>query len=188
MGPDQLRGVLEAAALPATTVVLPHSSRSVAVTTVLRREARWVGDVPESFRAVPNKPPLIYQGRPMWAEFILLRLLERAGWSGVWVKNWGGRAFWRDVAAPVSLPPAVGELFGLIERHTGNARGGCWDIFAWHGDDVVFVESKQRAKDALRRSQELWLECAIEQGIPLSSFFVAEWTIESTSRPEPRGG
>jgi hypothetical protein len=26
-----------------------------------------------------------------------LRLLEQAGWRGVWVKNWGGREFWTDI-------------------------------------------------------------------------------------------
>src|SRR5215213_9728061 len=62
-----------------------------------------MGEVPQSFRVVPNKPALVFQDRFLYPEFILLRLLEQAGWSGVWVKNWHGRAFWADTNTPVSL-------------------------------------------------------------------------------------
>jgi len=59
---------------------------AVAVPTFLRRETRWTGPVPKSFASVHGKPPLQFEGEPVWAEFIVLRLLARAGWQGVWVK------------------------------------------------------------------------------------------------------
>src|SRR5215208_6302346 len=119
---DNLTEVLQAEERPPTMVVLPNSSRSVAVPTVLRRETRWTGDVPQSFRVVPNKPALVFRDRFLYPEFILLRLLEQDGWTGVWVKNWQGREFWTDISTPVDLPPAQAQLFETIEQSTGNFR------------------------------------------------------------------
>jgi hypothetical protein len=174
----QLSNVLEAEELPPTTVMLPNTSRSVAVATVLRHETRWTGEVPQSFRIVPNKPALAYRDRPLYPEFILLRLLEQASWSGVWVKNWHGREFWTDISTPVALPPAQAQLFETIEHSTGNDRGGCWDIFAWRDSDNLFVESKQRSNDSIRSAQAVWLEQTLENGVSLSCFLIAEYVID----------
>src|SRR5690606_29727269 len=84
-----LRRILHAEDRPPTEVVLPDCGRTVAVPAVLRRETRWSGDLPANFRAVPGKPAVAFGGRPLYPEFVILRLLEDAGWSGVWVNNWG---------------------------------------------------------------------------------------------------
>jgi hypothetical protein len=175
----RLHVILQAEERPPTTVLLPSSARSVAVPTVLRRETRWAGEVPSSFRVVPNKPALVFGDRFLYPEFILLRLLEQAGWSGVWVKNWHGRAFWTDINTPVEMPPAQARLFVTIEKSTGNQRGGCWDIIAWRGGETLFIESKQRSNDRVRSAQASWLEHALENGVPLSSFLIAEYVIDS---------
>jgi len=111
----------------------------------------------------------------MWAEFILLRLFERDGWAGSWVKNWGGRAFWRNPLEPTELPPAAKSLFRRIEARTAGRGGGCWDIFAWRDEDVLFIESKQGGRDRLRLTQRVWLESALDESIPPSSFAIVEW-------------
>jgi hypothetical protein len=72
---EYLRKVLEAEERPPTMVLLPNSSRTVAVPTILRRETRWTGDVPASFRAVPNNPALAFRDHFLYPELILLRLL-----------------------------------------------------------------------------------------------------------------
>jgi hypothetical protein len=117
----------------------------------------------------------------LYPEFVLLRLLEQAGWSGVRVKNWRRRAFWTDISTPVAPPPAQAHLFETIEHSTGNYRGGCWDIFAWRGSETLFIESKQRANESIRPAQASWLEHALENAVPLSSFLIAEYVI--TPRP-----
>ncbi len=183
----RLGDVLDANVRPDTPVVLPTSSRTVAIQTLLRHESPWVGDVPEAFRAVPGKPPLDFDGRPHYAEFVLLRLLERAGWSGVWVKNWGSRAFWRDIGVSVALPPREETLFRKIASCIGGSGAGCWDIIAWLEEDVLFVESKQLGKDALRPNQARWLECALHRQVPLSSFLIVEWTRNPNPRTEAAG-
>lgn len=175
MKADYLARLLDAAELAATPVVLPKANRTVDVSTLRRQEQRWAGPMPEWFQAVPNKRLLQFGGQPMWAEFILLRLLETDGWTGVWVKNWGGRAFWRNPLEAVELPPPAMSLFNRIETRTAGHGGGCWDIFAWRDDATLFIESKQRGRDAISLTQRTWLECALDESIPLSSFAIVEW-------------
>jgi hypothetical protein len=175
---------LNAEEAPPTIATLPRSGHIVEVPTFRRHESRWKGPTPASFAAVPNKPPLNFEGLPTWAEFVLVRLLERSGWEAVWVKNWAGRAFWRDVESPVELPQIQAALFQQIETLTA-ARAGCWDIFAWRAEDVLFIESKQRRRDRLRPSQQVWLEAALESGVPLSAFAAVEWDADHF---DPRAG
>jgi hypothetical protein len=157
---------------------------AVAVPTFLRRETRWTGPVPKSFASVHGKPPLQFEGEPVWAEFIVLRLLARAGWQRVWVKNWKGQAFWRDVMDPVELPADQAALFARIAQNSRDMRletrkaamgrwgGGCWDVFAWRGEEVLFVESKQHKQDCVRETQRIWLDSARAEGV--SGFAIIE--------------
>lgn len=183
---EQLSQVLEAEDRLPTPVQLPASGKWADVATVLRSEAEWLGDVPANYGTVPNKPKLAFQGQVLYPEFILLRLLEQAGWTGTWVKNWRGRAFWRNIDEEVVVPPSQEQLFKSIERSTDNARGGCWDIFAWREDATLFVESKARGNDSIRDSQALWLERGLEYGLPLPSFLIVEYVRPDKPRPSRR--
>ena len=169
--------IFDAEEAPITMAVLPRSGCAVEVQTLRRHEIRWGAPTPESFTSVPNKAPLNFDGFPAWAEIVVVRLLERSGWGAAWVKNWGGRAFWRDVNDPVELPQTPSALFQKVEMMTG-VRGGCWDVFAWRGDDVMFIKSKQRRRDRLRPTQRIWLETAMGCGVPLSAFAIVEWDAE----------
>jgi hypothetical protein len=167
------------------SALAPTQIGAIAVPTFLRRETRWTGPVPASFASVPDKPPLEFEGEPIWAEFLVLRLLTRAGWEGVWVNSWK-RAIWRDVMDPVELPADQGALFARIAQRshamlaeTGKAAKGrwsgrgCWDIFAWRGAEVLFIESKQHERDCMRESQRIWLDSACAEGV--SGFAIVEW-------------
>jgi hypothetical protein len=173
--PNYLAQALHASPSKATMAPVPGTVSDAEIVTLQRLETRWSGATPESFTLVPNKPALNFGGAPTWAEFIVLRLLERAGWQGVWVKNWGGRAFWTDIGLAAELPSAAVAKFKEIESGT-NSKGGCWDVFAWRGDEFLFIESKQRRRDRLRPSQLAWLGSALRTGMPLSSFAIVEWS------------
>lgn len=43
---------------------------------------------------------------------------------------------------------------------------------------TLFIESKQRSSDRIRPAQASWLEHALENGVPLSSFLIAEYVID----------
>jgi hypothetical protein len=176
-----LATMLNAEEVPPTITVLPRSGCAVEVQTLRRREVGWGAPTPASFASVPNKAALNFEGHPAWAEIVLVRLLERGGWGAAWVKNWGGLAFWRDVNDPIELPQMPSALLQKVETMTG-VRGGCWDVFAWRGDDVLFIESKQHRRDRLRPTQKIWLETAIGCDVPLSAFAVVEWDAET---PKP---
>jgi hypothetical protein len=175
---EYFNALLRATELPCTPVELPKAKRLVRVRTMLRREQQWAGPVPTSFSSVPNKPVLELDGQPIWAEFILLRLLEGDGWNGAWVKNWGGRAFWRNPVEVTELSPSASALLHRIEANRSYHHGGCWDIFAWRGDEFIFIESKQRGRDRLRPTQRAWIEASLDEGVPLSSFVIVEWLVQ----------
>ena len=169
-----LAATLDAEEVAPTLVDLPISGRALAVRTLRRREQRWNGPTPPSFASVPKKAPLDFEALPTWAEIIVVKLLERSGWEAVWVKNWNGRAFWKEVNTPVLLPEMAAALFKKIELTTG-LKGGCWDIYGWRGEGVLFVELKQRKRDRISLNQRKWIEAALSIGVPLSAFVVAEW-------------
>jgi hypothetical protein len=173
--PTEFARLLEAEESAPTFAALPSDGRSVEVLTLRRRESRWTGQTPPSFKLVPNKPALDFEGQPSWAEIIVVRLLERGGWQAAWAKNWAGRAFWRDVGQIVELAPLPAALYHEIAARTASS-GGCWDVIAWRGDNVLFIESKQRKRDRLRPTQTMWLESALACGVPLSAFAVVEWS------------
>lgn len=170
--------ILDADPLPPIAVLLP-SRHEVVVQRLLRRETR-TGDLiarqPSCW--APNKPSLIYDGTSTWAEFILVRRLEAAGWDARWIKNWtGGREFCTDVGSARPLPGPAAETIARIDRRAASASGGgAWDIVAWRGDEYLFLESKQhKSGDKLRPGQIAWLAAGLAKGFALDRFAVVEY-------------
>jgi hypothetical protein len=156
------------------SVTLPMSGRIVAVPAYQRSETRFAGVLPENFRTVPNKVAVDFDGAALYPEFAIVRRLEAAGWGATWRKNWQGAAFWSDIAVTFDPPPKVLALFDRIAAVAG---AGAWDILAWKGNDVLFVESKQYGSDKLTPNQRRWLEVALDQGIPLDAFAIHEYRV-----------
>lgn len=162
MSADYLAGVFNAKQFSPTAIGLRQ------VPTLLRNEKLYDDS------KVLGKPVLDFEGKKSLAELILLRLLEREGWQGCWVNNYR-RAFWRDIYVTTELPeaPSTALFYRVVAQNGGKA--GCWDIFAWRGGEVLFVESKQRGKDRIQPTQQKWLESALAEGVPLSSFYIVEY-------------
>lgn len=55
--------------------------------------------------------------------------------------------------------------------------GGCFDVFAWRDDDVIFCECKRRKHDRLRSSQLKWIDMALNSELESKNFLVAEWDV-----------
>jgi hypothetical protein len=194
---DELTAELGANSIGTTIAVLPVSGRTVAVATFLRTEAASPVPVERTPGCwAPNKPAILVGGRPTWAEFSIIRALEHHGWDGRWIKNWaGGREFCIDVGESHPFPPHIAEVFAEIHAAAAALRGsGSWDVLAWRGDDVVFIESKKhRNGDRLRPSQLAWMEAAIELGFEPERFLIVEYLLagspqprSATPRPAPR--
>ena len=74
------------------------------------------------------------------------------------MSSYGGVKFLRDMpqdtslSNAVALPPERQVLFDKIQV-TAGIKGGCFDVMAWQGDLVLFLEAKRRGHDRLRDSQ-----------------------------------
>jgi hypothetical protein len=173
---------------PTTTerVLLP-SGREEDLPKTTPRFPKWQGEFPWS--TYGGKPILDFRGEPLYAEFVILGLLEADGWSGVWVNNVHRRPFPRRwTPSPIMiLPPS--NLLDLLDRIYARSgkRSGAFDVLAWAGESVLFAEAKHGGKDALRSSQMVWIEAALEEGVPLESLLVVEWGFGSEVEGALRG-
>lgn len=138
---------------------------------------RWTGEFGGD--TYGNKPLVDMDGEPMFAELAILKLFRKEGWDGVWVDTfnrkyrtaWGGEGTGR-------LSGDRLELLKAIHRRAGSAHG-CFDVYCWSEDLVLFAESKRASKDHIRDTQLRWLEAAL--GLEPSSFLVVEWFFSNPS-------
>jgi hypothetical protein len=181
-----IASLLGAESRPAVSVTLPSLDRVVTVATVLRRETRSTSEVPRAGSCwAPNKPSLLFDGQVTWTEFVIVRLLERAGWEGRWIKNWGrGREFCLAPDLQRDLPATARKVFDDLHRRAFTLRGaGSWDVFGWKGDEYLFLESKKfRSSDRLNKNQIAWLEAALLEGFSPAQFVIVEYDVE-TAQP-----
>ena len=132
-----------------------------------------------------NKLILNVDGEPLFAELAILRAYQKDGWEGVWVETYRGkyRAFWGDDGG-VELPPDKMRLLQEIYARAG-ARTGCFDVFCWNGDSVVFAEFKRSGKDRIRSTQLRWIEAAVDSRLKPESLLIVEWSLESPNETTP---
>ena len=135
-----------------------------------------------------------FDGEHLFAELAVLRLLEQAGWNGRWVNTYSGKGEvwkylteWKDLprGEQRSRPIEEAEPRQLLAAVAGLNKParykGCWDVFAWKGSEVAFVQCKRTApkyKDVVSKEQEDWVRSALYLGdrrVSLESFCFVEW-------------
>ena len=136
---------------------------------------------------IPNyngKPIVDYEGQPLFAEIVILRMLEAAGWRGFWIDSFGSGGYRSDLPHRSvarkdigGTPPATRYPNGFLKL------GGGWDVVAWKGESVIFVESKRKRDDKIRATQLSWLESRLRDGASEDDFILAEWTLPDEKRP-----
>ena len=110
-----------------------------------------------------------------WREGSTLRIFQQFGWEGVWVDSFR-KQFRISNSEQVDLPTSKIALLNDIYVAAGS-RYGCFDVFAWKNDQVLFAESKRRGKDIIRKTQLRWLEAALSICRDLGEFLIVEWDI-----------
>jgi hypothetical protein len=150
--------------------------QQVGVPVYAMKFKQWQGEPPAN--TYGGKQIVDFDGKPLFAELAVLELLKKERWSGVWVDSYGKkfRTGLPDVAEPITLPDEQKELLERIAGKVGRFAG-CWDVFAWHKNEVLFAECKRIKKDAIRQSQIKWLEACLSLDIPLENFLMVEWDI-----------
>lgn len=175
--------------LPDTIAVLP-SGRSVQVARYVRRDQRASASIEKIAPCwAPNKPPIVFEGGVTWAEFVIVRMLERNGWSARWLVNWTGpRTPCGDVGRLEKLPAEVESVITRIDLRAGiDSGGGAWDVVAWRDAEMLFIESKQHSSsDRLIGNQLRWLGAALDAGFSPADFAIVEYDLGPMSHPASR--
>jgi hypothetical protein len=175
------------------------------VTDVSSRDASWLGTIRYSrpvfdpwdgSSARPSdtkggKPLVTMNDQPCFGEIAILRSFETDGWEGRWIDNYPlpptfRTAYWDEswnklprTSANRPLPATVLEVYQRICAEAGDVKGGgAWDIIAWRGNEMAFVECKKLgSSDRIKAGQLGWLQAGLRIGIPCESFVFAEWTV-----------
>jgi hypothetical protein len=133
-------------------------------------------------------------GEHLFPELAVLRLLEKDGWEGRWVSTYSAGAEvwkyltrWDDVprADQKTRPIQEDEPRQLLARLAGFNKPrrykGCWDVFAWRGGEIAFVECKRASSkntDVVSKEKEEWVRSALFLGDPrltVDSFCFVQW-------------
>jgi hypothetical protein len=121
---------------------------------------------------------LEFDGKPVFAELMILQMLQKAGWDGVWVDTFG-REFRRGLPPDFcKLPQHAQDVYDRICRANGGKTSGCFDVLAWKDPGYLFVEMKRQSRDSIQPTQEAWVEAALSCGVPLDSLLICEWELE----------
>ena len=114
---------------------------------------------------------------PLFGELAIARCLERDGWEAVWVDSYHSkkeRLFWRDLPDR-SLPFDLSRVQVAHEAYerifiVNGGVGGFFDVLAWKGSEVVFIEYKG-ARDGPNGNELRWIESALQAGLDESSLY-----------------
>jgi len=184
---DDLRIVLK------TNISLPTGRTITEVPGVLMRFPRWTGEPFTDDFGKKAAGMIELDGEHLFAELAVLRLLEKDGWTGRWVNTYSGKGEvwkylteWRDVPRQeqrnrVLEEPEPRQLLARVATMNRPARyAGCWDVFAWRGDEFAFFQCKKGSAKpgSLSTEQEDWLRSALYVGderLRLGSFCVVQW-------------
>ena len=126
-----------------------------------------------------GKQILKLENEPLFAELVILRLLEKQGYQGVWVDTYRNK-FWRQLpclSIPVEPDKLLLDVIDKIYLNKGGRRSGCFDIIAYRDTSFVFAELKKCKADRIRQSPIEWFMAAQTIGLDNPRFFIAEWTI-----------
>jgi hypothetical protein len=158
-------------------LLLP-SGRQILVPTCRPLFHLWTGP---SVNSYGGKPVLNYGGKPLFAELVVLNMLTDAGWEGFWTDSYRRRyrIGMRDdeVIVAVSLQSSL-----PFEKHPAGFQkfGGCWDVVAWKGENLLFCECKRSKRDVLQKTQFQWVEDRLSEGATIENFRIVEWSLQDS--------
>jgi len=116
-------------------------------------------------------------------EVEVVRRMRKAGYQAFWLDAFGrGPLAWHQWITQLDkLPEEIQDLVRRIGCRLGSRVGGIPDVVAWlpgTANQALFIECKGKG-DNLRSSQLSWFRAALEEGLPVSSYVVANCKILS---------
>jgi hypothetical protein len=134
-----------------------------------------------------GKAVVAINGKPMFAELAVMNLFLKEAWQSRWIETYGRGNMdpfflteWKDdkYINQINVPIKDSKILNLLDsiaKENGNTFAGCWDVFAWKDDRVVFSEIKRFKKDSIRSTQTKWLESALKCGLSEKNFLIVQW-------------
>lgn len=125
-----------------------------------------------------NKPIIDWNNEPVFAELAVLRLFQSHNWNGVWVDSYSHGKYRVGLlnTEPIQIPTKYNKLIQSIRNNVGK-NGGCWDVFLWKDEKILFIELKRFKKDKIQNTQNVWLEASLLNGLQPENFALIEWKI-----------
>ena len=162
------------------------------VAGVFLRLPRWTGEPFADDFGKKAAGMVALEGEHLFAEVAVLRLLERGGWDGRWVSTYGAKGEvwkyltrWDDVPREEQRNRNIEEaeprqVLARIASSRKKRYAGCWDIYAWRGDDFAFLQTRRGApgRDEVKADQADWLHMALlfgDERITADSFALVNW-------------
>jgi hypothetical protein len=134
-----------------------------------------------------NKALVDVYGQPMFAELAIMHFLIQSGWQARWIETYatGGKepkvlSEWKDdkyknqILDPI-VDDVAKDCLKNIAILNGSSYSGCWDVFGWRDDKVIFVESKRFKKDSIQGTQIRWLDAGLRSGLLPNNFIIIQW-------------
>lgn len=134
-----------------------------------------------------GKPFLDFNGKPFFAELVILNLFLENNWNARWIEtygkpklnpihllNWIDDSFKNQIHNPIDNN-ILQFLLNGIAKNNNNSYSGCWDVVAWNNNNLIFIESKRSKKDFVQSTQNIWLKSSLEFGLKLENFLIVEW-------------
>jgi hypothetical protein len=121
-----------------------------------------------------SKPLVTFSGAAMFGELAVLRWLDVDGWDGVWLDTVHDRKNWRHMptrSSPVMLPPPAQALYNRIVEANGGRASGAFDVMAWRGDHIIFVEYHGPGEKT-HRNQRVWIDAALSAGVSANDLLI----------------
>jgi hypothetical protein len=124
-------------------------------------------------RTYTVKPLVDVDGEPLFGELAIVRWLQKDGWDAVWVDAFHSskrrRLFWQglpDRTAPYDLSkvPAAWTMYVKIVELNGGRVRGFFDVLAWQGDRLLFVEYKSKG-DWPKKNERAWIDAAMRAAV-----------------------
>jgi hypothetical protein len=134
-----------------------------------------------------GKPLVDYKGIPVFAELAIQRLAKDSGWDARWIETYQMKINqpyffddWTDasISKQATLPinnEAVTRQLQMLSTKNNNSYYGCWDVLAWKGNRIIYIESKRSKKDKIRDTQTGWFKAGLASGLKPENFLIVQW-------------
>ncbi|MBI2776609.1 MAG: hypothetical protein HYX57_04995 [Chloroflexi bacterium] len=109
-------------------------------------------------------------------EIEVVKAFHRAGWHARWQDSFGGAPSWMRPWTQSDPPPPRAVLSTLRAIRESEASARPWDILAWRGDGLMFVECKAPG-EPFTRGEQAFYSSARRAGIAVRQFAVVRGSV-----------